>query len=120
MFVVAVVGAASAVTLAVYEAYDKYYVHPAQEVELTHLKEENAKVISERDQLKKKIAKFQVNIKDDLGAIRHLVNDEQAPSPDNEVLANPRSRRGKTKLSRAIEERINAAVDKVKGLDERE
>jgi cell division protein FtsB len=58
MFLVAVVATVTGATITLYEAYEKYYVRPAQEVELSRLKKENAELKEERDLLKKENAKI--------------------------------------------------------------
>jgi cell division protein FtsB len=83
MFLVAVVATVTGATITLYEAYEKYYVRPAQEVEPSRLKKENAELREERDLLKKENA----NLKEE-------GSSERASRPNGAELARRRERLG--------------------------
>jgi cell division protein FtsB len=110
MFIVAVIATVTGATITLYEAYEKYYVRPAQEVELSRLKEENAKLKQERDLLK-----------DENTKLKQARSNEPVSHPDGAELARERERNGVTRkpteLSGHLKRRQDEEKDKDKAVD---
>jgi cell division protein FtsB len=111
MFIVAVIATVTGETITLYEAYEKYYVRPAQEVELSQLKEENAKLKQERDLLKAENAK-----------LKQPPDSEPETHPNGAELSRKRERSGVTRkpteLSDRLTQRRDEEKDKAKRVEE--
>ena len=78
MFIVAVIATVTGATITMYEAYEKYYVRPAQEADLSRLKDENARLKQELDLVKQENA-----------TLKQVRSSEQSSHPDGaELLPN--------------------------------
>lgn len=108
MFLVAVVATVTGATITLYEAYEKYYVRPAQEVELSRLKKENAELKEERDLLKKENAK-----------IKEEGTSERASPPDGAELAKKRERLGVTRKQTESSDRLHQRTTDERDKDKR-
>jgi hypothetical protein len=111
MFIVAVIATLTGATVTLYEAYEKYYVRPAQELELSRLKDENARLKQELDLVKQENA-----------TLKQVRSSEQSSHPDGAELAKKRERIGVTRkpteLSDHLTHRKNEEKDKDKAVDD--